>query len=41
MRAVLAGDPMAAADATLRHLDGTVRALRVRQVQRPAGSLAG
>jgi DNA-binding GntR family transcriptional regulator len=41
MRAVLAGDPMAAADATLRHLDGTVRALRVRRLRRPARSLAG
>lgn len=37
MRAVLSGDPMAAADATLRHLDGTLRALRVRQVRRLAG----
>jgi DNA-binding GntR family transcriptional regulator len=41
MRAVLAGDPMAAADATLRHLDGTVRGLRVRRLLRPARSLAG
>ena len=41
MRAVLAGDPMAAADATLRHLDSTVRGLRVRQLRRPARSLAG
>lgn len=41
MRAVLAGDPLAAADATLRHLDGTVCALRVRQVRHPARSLAG
>jgi DNA-binding GntR family transcriptional regulator len=41
MRAVLAGDPMAAADATLRHLDGTVRGLRVRQLRPPARSLAG
>jgi DNA-binding GntR family transcriptional regulator len=41
MRTVLAGDPMAAADATLRHLDGTVRALRVRRLRRPARSLAG
>jgi DNA-binding GntR family transcriptional regulator len=41
LRAVLAGDPMAAADATLRHLDGTVRALRVRRVRRPTRSLAG
>lgn len=41
MRAVLARDPMAAADATLRHLDGTVCALRVRQLRQPARSLAG
>jgi DNA-binding GntR family transcriptional regulator len=33
MRAVLKGDPEAVADATFRHLDGTLSALHVRQVR--------
>jgi DNA-binding GntR family transcriptional regulator len=32
LRAVIAGDPEAAADAALRHLDGTLRALCFRPV---------
>jgi DNA-binding GntR family transcriptional regulator len=38
-RAVLKGDPSAAADAMFRHLDGTLSALRVRQVRRRQPSL--
>jgi DNA-binding GntR family transcriptional regulator len=41
MRAVLKGDPEAVADATFRHLDGTLSALHVRQVRRRERSLAG
>jgi DNA-binding GntR family transcriptional regulator len=41
MRAVMKGDSDAAADAMFRHLDGTLAALRVREVTQPAGAHAG
>lgn len=41
VRAVLKGDPDAAADAMFRHLDGTLSALRVRRVRRRRPSLTG
>jgi DNA-binding GntR family transcriptional regulator len=39
MRAILKGDPDAAADAMFRHLDGTLSALRVRGVRPRVASL--
>lgn len=41
LRAVMKGDPDAAADAMFRHLDGTLSALRVRPVRRRQPSLTG
>jgi DNA-binding GntR family transcriptional regulator len=41
LRAVLAGDADAAAEATFRHLDGTLAAFRAHQARRPQRSLAG
>lgn len=41
LRAVLAVDPDAVADATFRHLDGTLSAFSGRQLRHPERSLAG
>jgi DNA-binding GntR family transcriptional regulator len=41
MRALLKGDPEAAADATFRHLDGTLSALHACQARHRERSLAG